>query len=147
MINITSEPKDETYEALLKFAVKRCHSFSLVWRHEIRIKSADDEMFRELAPFLNSESETSKWPGTKLQGEATVRHYKLTRQVLPILFRSEGLYGWLHPKFPEDLALYLSNGENWLASIAHENMSWITDTQLTIKELRQAVPNLQIRQR
>ena len=145
MIYITDEPKGETYQALLKFAVARCESFSLVWRYKMRPKPANDEMLAALAPFLISERDTNKWPGTELHGKATVRHYKFTRQVLPVLFRVDRLYSWLHPKYPEDLALYLPNGGNWLASVAHEHLSWITDTKLTVKELRQAIPDLQVK--
>ena len=145
MIYITDEPEGETYKALLKFAMARCHAFSLVWRYKMRPKPANDEILAALSPFLISERDTNKWPGTKLHGKATVRHYKFTHEVLPVLFRVDGLYSWLHPKCPEDLALYLPNGDNWLASVAHERLSWLTDTKLTIEELCQAVPNLQAR--
>ncbi len=146
MINITDDPKGETYKALLKFAVAHCQSFSLVWRYKMRLKPAEDEMFAALAPFLISERDTKKWPGTELlSGKATIRHYKVAPQVLPVLYRADSLYSWQHPKLPEDLAFYLPNGENWLASVAHEKMAWVADSKLSVETLLKAVPGLQVK--
>jgi hypothetical protein len=110
-------------------------------------KPKSDETRAALAPFLISESETKSWPGTTTNVKCVVRHYKLTGEVLPILCGVEGLYSWLHPKHPEDLAFYLSNGQNWLASVAHERMAWITAPNLTAEQLLKEVPSLQIQVR
>ncbi len=146
MIFITDEPKGKTYEGLFRFAAERCHSFSLVWRRKMGPKPANDETLAALEPFFISEQETGKWPGTKLKGTATVRHYQFTRKVMPVLLRTNGLYSWIHPKYPEDLALYLPNGDHWLASVAHEHLSWITGPDLTVEKLRKEIPGLQVKE-
>lgn len=145
MIRLITEPRDETYKALLSFAVSRCESFSLIWRYRLSSKNVTDNILNSLGPFLVTEEETREWPGTQLlKAKATIRHYQCTPEVLPILYSINGLYQWLHPKYPEDLVFYLKNGESWLTSISHERESWISDTSLTAEELLRAIPTLRI---
>ncbi|HEX8464067.1 MAG TPA: hypothetical protein VF627_05555 [Abditibacterium sp.] len=144
MFYFASEPEGATYEALIQLAIKRCETFSLIWRAKRHPKPAQDEMLLALTEFLIAEKDTKQWPGTLSAGSATIRHYRAVAEVAPILCRIEGLYSWLHPQYPEDLAFYCANGDVWLTSIAHEREAWVEDGNLSLDELLRAVPDLQV---
>ena len=48
-----------------------------------------------------------------------------------LLVQSKGLYDFLTPKLPEDLAVYRQDGSVLLGSVAHEHMGWMN---LTVEE-------------
>jgi len=134
--NIVEEPVGETYQKLLQLASETCASFSLVWRDQLNFELSAEEVASLLQPYLIREQRTDEWPGTKLLGHlATVRHYRLCVETLNVLRQAAGLYAWLEPVFPEDLALYTQDGSVWLGSIAHEQDAWIQGGS----ELEQAI--------
>lgn len=143
MIDLISEPSDQTYADLLRFGMQFCASFSLTWRDQAQFNQSTSDIENILRPFLLRESYTDKWPGTKLyDAKARVRFYRFTDQSLEILLRPSSLYAWLEPDLPEDLALYKTDGSCWLLSIAHELDSAISDEQISITSLRTAVPGI-----
>src|SRR5688500_18588741 len=105
IFDIVVEPRAKTYVDLLDFAAARCESFSLVWRDQLRFEHSAYEIKHDLKPFLLSNIRTDEWPGTKLIGhEAMVRRYRVSDESVKLLHTAPGLYSWLQPKLPEDLA-------------------------------------------
>lgn len=147
MIDIIEEPAGEIYDALLNFVASKCKLFSLVWRHQFKFEKSADEIAIALRPFLISEAQTSKWPGTKLLGhKATLRYYQITSESTAELRRAGRLYAWMQPHVPEDLVFYLSVDEPWLVSVSHENIAWFEDASLTLSEIQNKIPGIRIEQ-
>ena len=74
---------------------------------------------------LIREETASEWPGTQLlDSTARIDHYLLDGRSRELLIEVNGLYSWLAPELPEDLALY-QDGRCWMASIAHERQAWL----------------------
>src|SRR5262245_53963253 len=109
----------EAYRGLLRFALTHSATFSLVTRHDLKTNSAHDRCLDDLRPFLLDEREVSEWPGTQIDGTATLRRYKAVPAALEALYGAvKGLYRWVQPARPEDLAFYDAQGRCWLESTA-----------------------------
>lgn len=145
VFDIIAEPKGQTYIDLLNFAASRCDSFSLVWNAQPRWENSAKEMKQALKPFLVSNLRTDEWPGTRLiGGTALVRRYQVSDESVKLLQKVGGLYSWLQPKLPEDLAFY--TGEVvWLASISHEQEAWFLEESLRTAEIYAYVPEIKIK--
>jgi hypothetical protein len=148
MIEIAKEPKKDVYAALLDFTATRCQTFSLVWRKQLKASESSRRIITVLNPDLYDQRTTDEWPGTRLIGhQAVVRYYNVTKRSLKILKEVPGLYSWLSPALPEDLAFYTSDSKCWMGSISHEKQSWFEDTALTVEEILDSVPGLEIRRK
>lgn len=146
ILDIFAEPQGETYKALVQFSAKRCERFSLVWRQQLKFAPSAQQLAAALQPWLISEAETKSWPGTK-GPLALVRQYRIVRGSREVLQSVEGLYSWLAPDLPEDLAFYDATGKAWLTSVAHEKMAWIEDATLVLEDVRENVPGLEMSKR
>jgi hypothetical protein len=145
VIDIVAEPKGQTYIDLLNFAVSRCESFSLVWRKQFQFEPSAHQIANSLKPFLISNVRTDEWLGTKLIGhEAIVRQYRVSDKSIEILRSVSGLYSWLQPTLPEDLAFYSSGQVGWLASVSHERDAWFLDESLSLDEIYGHVSGIKI---
>ena len=143
--DIVAEPKGQTYIDLINFAAARCVSFSLVWRDQFKFEQSAYEIKQALRPFLISNDRTEEWPGTTLIGhQAIVRHYRVADESVKLLQIADGLYSWLQPSLPEDLAFYASRDTAWLASISHESQAWFLDESVRPAEIHAFVPHLKI---
>ena len=148
MIEVTTEPVGAVYEGLVGLAVKECSTFSLVMRPGLRFDASATRLTGEIAPHLVSELSASSWPGTQLAGgSAVVRHYRLNATTRDLLLTVPGLYAWLCPAYPEDLAFYLSDASVWLGSVAHERFAFFQTAAHSKAELQALVPGLQVRER
>ena len=146
VIDIIAEPKGQTYIDLLNFAASRCESFSLVWRKQFQFESSAHQIANALKSFLISNVRTDEWLGTKLIGhEAVVRQYRVADKSIEILCSVNGLYSWLQPQFPEDLAFYSSGNVGWLASVSHEHDAWFLNESLSLDEIYGHVSGIEIR--
>jgi hypothetical protein len=136
MIEFTNEPRGATYSRLIDIAQTQCTRFSLVWRNDRRNKRHQSELGRRLKPFVLSDIITNEWPGTWTFPYAhNLCTYELSQETATALKMVEGLYDWLAPDFPEDLAFYVEKGEVWLTSVAHECMGWMTSASIKANEL------------
>jgi hypothetical protein len=145
MIDILLEPRGEAYYELLQLAKQHCTSFSLVWQDIFRFNESADNLKRILQPFLIREEHTNIWPGTELLlHKAQVCHYRLTDESVSILADASGLYAWLTPGMPEDLAFYAADDSCWLLSIAHENDAAIISESISSEHIRTAFPALSL---
>jgi hypothetical protein len=141
--SLLSEPADSAYLQLLAFAESRATTFSLVWREQLSFDPSAESIEASLRPFLEREVRTSEWPGTQIIGHfAIVRFYRLTPVSAEVLALASGLYAWVAPQLPEDLAFYAADGRCWLGSVAHEQDSFVDRDPDGLKALRDAVPAL-----
>ena len=96
-----------------------------------------------LKPFLVTESHIDTWPGTQLLGhKAILRRYWLNSESMTLLQNANGLFSWLAPDLPEDLAFYSTENVLWLGTISHEADAWFADTSLSREEIVQNVPGI-----
>jgi hypothetical protein len=143
--DITTEPTHETYMHLLDVAAEVCTTFSLVWRDEFSFAASSADVAADLAGYLVRDEHTDRWPGTILFGnQATVRHYRVTPASISVLKGPRGLYAWLAPVLPEDLAFYSAAGTPWLVTISHEQDAWFELDPGADVEIRRRVPGLTI---
>ncbi|WP_159397588.1 hypothetical protein [Sorangium cellulosum] len=56
---------------------------------------------------------------------------------------ADGVFDWDFPDRPADLAL-MSGADDWLVSVAHERMCFITTTKEELRALCSAVPSLRV---
>jgi hypothetical protein len=142
-LRIATEPADSLYFDLLALAVERCATFSLTWRDQLTYRPSASDLDIALRPFLIREARTNRWPGTVLTDSlATVRHYRLTRDSVPVLRGPASLYAWRAPELPEDLAFYAADGSVWLTTISHEAEAWFENAAQVDSELRRRLPGL-----
>lgn len=134
------------YQALLKWSLEKCAKFSLVWRASLPFNKKAINIERKLKPYFITEIKANEWPGTKIYGPANniVRFYKLTPDSIEILKVAGGIYSWIAPAFPEDLAFYNSEGRPWFASVAHEKMSFFPDPIFSQKEIIKNIGRIKI---
>ncbi len=144
-LDIVEEPAGRTYADLLALASEVCASFSLVWPDELEFEPHADGIASALSEFLIREERSDRWPGTELlDHEATIRHYRISPEAMHVLQRAPGLYAWLAPDRPEDLAFYTNQGAVWLTSVAHERDGWIDDECMSEAAIHARVPGLKI---
>jgi len=145
LITIVEEPKGEAYVALLRFALKHTSFFSLVWRDQLDFLESATSVAETLRSDLLSEHRTNEWPGTHLFGHlATVRLYRMSPSAFSVLRQVGGLYEWVAPERPEDLAFYVGEGNPWLASIAHERDGFVYPDAIDLQDLAGSVQGLRL---
>ena len=162
MLGIFEEPHGQTYDDLLRFAAANCATFSLTW-HLGRYKSTAHQIGQELTPYCISQKLTDHWPGTTrlhysekqpnpIHGRYRIarpkgillRTYQAAPPAIDVLQSVGSLYAWLGPDRPEDLAFYLPDGSTFLASVAHEELSWFMSDMFTQETIRRNMPGLSL---
>lgn len=145
LITILEEPKEETYLQLLQFALRRNSLFSLVWRDQLDFGRSAARLEEAFRPDLVKKVQTDQWPGTRLLGHlATVRIYRLSPSAFVVLAEARGLFEWIAPDRPEDLAFYTREDSPWLGSVAHEKDAFVYPESVDLKELCGDVHGLKI---
>lgn len=143
------EPQGDVYLGLLETAIAHCSLVLLVSRQPDSLSPSANELLDRLSPYLVSQEFASTWPGTRLlpilepPGSALVWSYSYSGPVAGILESvTTGLYQWLEPQLPEDLALLRGRGNVWLGSIAHESDAWLEVTESELADLIRGLPQL-----
>lgn len=145
LASFSAEPTGTTYRQLVAFAAECSPRFSLVWRRGLCETPAADEVATSLAPYLEEETLTNRWPGTVLVNEsAVVRTYRFCEESERLLAAAEGLFAWRGPDRPEDLAFYGRSGECWLGSICGEREAFVWLDRVDLTVLRERVPDLEL---
>ncbi len=141
---VISPLKDSSYSALLSWGLEVCKKFSLVWRDSLPFNQYAKDIESKLASFLILEEHTSEWPGTKIYGppENIIRFYKVSPESIEILKTERNIYAWESPDCPEDLAFYKADGSPWFGSVAHEQMSFFMDPQLSEEEIKTNIADI-----
>lgn len=88
-----------------------------------------------------------EWPGTKLMRAAVpVFWFRPTPEVVTILKASvQGLYGWIFPNLPEDLAFYWPDGGLMLGTISHERLAFLNLEEEEADAFRREAPHISLR--
>ena len=133
LLHSTSDIAGEDYTAFLEHACQHFASFSLVWRPDLSPDQNRRTVGRDLRRYELQKRRGSCWPGTQLSGGSgnshTIITYGLDRDSATVLTRPRSIFGWLSPKYPEDLAFYRKDGHCGFASVAHERLAWILDKE------------------
>jgi len=142
---IDIEPQDDVYRGLLSLGSAKCSMATLVLRDQHR-SSNQTRILHLLDPFLREVRFVEEWPGTQLIGhKAELREYLVTSKLVEVLSNvADRLYAWQEPDHPEDLCLFRSSGQVWLASISHEQDAYLLITNEEVVELREKVPLLRL---
>ncbi len=144
-IDILGKMTRTQYKALVRFALSKSSSLSVVVRDYDRLNGHGKEFLRKLKPHLIREVQTNSWPGTILgDTTATVLFYRSTENMYELLITPKTLYHWQHPDYPEDLVFYMSDGRNWFCSIAHEHDAFFEPEFFTKEEILIQVPGLRL---
>lgn len=132
------------YINLLKYSLKFCDRFNLVVRNSIDFDTQGKELLGSLNKFLINCEEKAEWPGTRLlDDKANVYNYILCIEAIETLTCVvDNLFGWLQPKYPEDLCLFRKNGSNWLVTITHENDGFLLLTDEEFEDINKNIPYL-----
>jgi hypothetical protein len=141
--------KGSKYAALLQWSLEECAKFSLVWQASFKFNTTAQNLERKLRPYLVQEEKTNEWPGTKIHGlpENIIRFYKLIPESAELLKEPGGIYNWLAPDYPEDLALYNLKGYPWFGSVAHERMSFFLAPNFSKEEVVNRIGNIKIEEK
>lgn len=143
-ITVKTKLKGESYKALLRFALRKCASFSLVYNPDLHLNEKAAKIRDVLKPFELRSEETSAWPGTVLLGgKATVIHYRLDENSMTILAERQSLYAWEGPDAPEDLAFYTKDEKCWMSSITHERDAFFNADLVNLSEVRENFSGVQ----
>jgi hypothetical protein len=145
-IDITSEPRGNTYEALIDYLGNRCPIFSLVWREQLLFDDSARMIADQLRPVLIREQRTDEWPGTRLlEHMATVRYYKSTQDSLALLKKQSSLFSWIASSMPEDLAFYNESETCAFGSISYEKDAWFNNKLFDAEDIKAKIPGIKLR--
>lgn len=123
MYRFLVEPRGRTYGDLIEFMRAHAEFGVLV----VRDGESDSELVEEWVSRSSIARREQEWPGTILfDGWATVLEFR-TEDVAGQILQGAvvGLYDWLMPDKPEDLAFLNEDRVPLLTSISHERESWM----------------------
>ena len=140
------EVRDENYRRLLSASVPFCDLAVLVVPSEPEHREWCAEAIEALRPFLRlREFSSQAWPGTVSWGDpAWIYCLDYSAEAAAALgAQVDGLYGWQADRErPEDLALLCEDRREFLASVAHEQASWMWLADNEYEKLCEQVPEL-----
>jgi hypothetical protein len=117
--DLRREPRGDDYRALIEYLASLSTAASLI----IRPNEHTSEP-AELASRVRMRRQVTQWPGTiTLEPTSTMIEYALPDACKALKFAVDGLYEWLCPDRPEDLAMYRPDGTVVLLSCAHERFA------------------------
>lgn len=150
---IVSEPRGPAYEALIRYCAAEGATGTLadLFPKSRAGEQARAEFIKRAEPDLIATELAGRWPLGEPQTGNPAKPTPLWRfglggSVLDFLLDGpRGLYRWKAPKFPEDLAIYRTDGTVLLGTVAHENIGWmnllgpeVLDPRLGLVELQAA---------
>jgi hypothetical protein len=129
VITLTSVPTGATYRDLVSSVAAFAASIGLIIRSpRVQLSSHADAVLAALSPFLISDEEVNRWPGTELVGRRRSR--RLTFSLEPasldvLLGEAASLVDWVNPDLPEDLHLLRADGSTVLGTVTQEEDAWL----------------------
>ncbi len=130
----------KSYLKLLSALLDEEDTFSLVWREQLDFEKSAFDIRDELEGLLISQKLRNCWPGTELIGhQASVIEYRCDDSAHSVLAKPGSIYGWLAPKYPEDLWFASAKNGLGLVTVTHEGDAWVLDSNLA-KKLSQIIP-------
>lgn len=134
------------YAALLEVARGEGLLGQLVVRDQLTAAASVAGLLERL--HVTESLRSNSWPGTRLlegAGLATLHRFLLDRESIEAHLRAtSGVFEWLQPDRPEDLALLRADGSVWFASVAHEREAWFELSTDEAVRLNHAVPQLKL---
>lgn len=128
---LTRDIEGRRYHQLIQTLIQSLHSFSLVWRDQLKHADTAQAIRRTLRHLQICHNRTDRWPGTRIFGTtASVIKFTCDSSAIPILSQPRSLFSWLTPQFPEDLVFWNASGQPVLATVSHETEGWILDHTL-----------------
>lgn len=130
MICITSELVGVKYENFLRYALERSDAFLLVfcdYDSKQSYEKRKKKLREELSGYRIKSRRNPSWPSNEIHTDkykCFVDIHRMSLEVLPFLLKTEGIYNWMYPTYPEDLCFF-KNGKCWFASCAHERFASI----------------------
>lgn len=141
---IIGEPQRQSYEALIRYCAAEGAFGTLVdqfWTTKAG-KAARASFLARAGPYLKAVEIVERWPLNEPQSGCAGRpvplwRFDLTDEMIGLLVECpRGLYGWLNPKLPEDLAVYRIDGSVLLGTVAHEHIGWMNLTSKEASDVR-----------
>lgn len=141
---IVEEPSRDAYRALLREASRSCSCFSLVQHEEVPLDATGLSLLASLTPYLIQSARVSAWPGTVLYDSSAMLYtYSLSAESAHIISDTvDGLYDWLQPAWPEDIAFLRAADDPWLVTISHERDSYLVLSPTEHEAVLRGVPGL-----
>jgi hypothetical protein len=118
---------------LIEYLLRSCSAFHLIWRDQAKFDQEAVSIREELARWELDRWRRSAWPGIRYSTSkpcASVILYKTDPRQIEILKRPGGLFGWVPPKFPEDIGFYDKAGDCYFATVSHEREGWLLNADL-----------------
>ncbi len=124
------ESERAAYPHLLTWVHQNAHTFHLIRRHGLVFSRAADVVSARLEPMLQRRRLTRCWSGTMAIDPAEVSEYLISDESLAILAEQDGIFAWLYPERPEDLAFFHADGHCVFNSVSHHEEAWVCDPAL-----------------
>ncbi len=147
IFDIAREPRREVYLGLLNAARRFGDSFTLVIPTGSYFTAEAMRILTRLEPMQLAKTQTHEWPGTtQYEGPpATLYRYRLDDRSLGALTASaDGLYEWVQPDRPEDIAMLRFDGRAWLVVVAQHEDAYVDVDAVEREQLLTLVPGLAI---
>ena len=142
-MTIYKEPRGDAYEALLRALLPFSRRFSLTVQADMGVECSEGcvALLARLSALGAEQVQRSDWPGTALGSRtAAVWTCDISEESLDELLVVDGLYEWIMPDYPEDLAFYRQNGSVVLGSIAHEQEGFLELSKEELEALARSWP-------
>jgi hypothetical protein len=122
---ILREPRDDEYRALIETVAPMAARALLVLGPSPASARAR-AIVGQLALALRVSEWRNEWPGTRTTVSRKVNEYELSKEIIEVLATAvDGLYEWVTPNAPEDLAFLRPDGSPILYVTAHEEEAFI----------------------
>ncbi|MBQ6569509.1 MAG: hypothetical protein IJL87_04565 [Clostridia bacterium] len=120
--------EDKKYKVFLSVAVKYSDAFSLTTFKSVHKKHLKDSYFETLEFLLPySVEDISEYSLPRHYEKGQKFHvYSLTSDSTQVLGKTDGIYLWRLPDFPEDLCFY-RHKKVWLSTVSHEKLCFLHD--------------------
>ncbi|ULL13101.1 leucine-rich repeat domain-containing protein [Paenibacillus sp. H1-7] len=129
MIQIYNDPKGEAYRRLIDYAIEHSSMFVLATREQMYMNENCHRVLRLLEPYLIKQESCDSLRGKHsiaYSNGGTVYFYACHSEAAQVLrSEAERLLAWSHPHLPEDLGFLDADGNDWLTTVAHEDMAGI----------------------
>ena len=133
VFSICEDIEGDSYKELLKCLLVKCPTFHLVWIDSVTYEASAISIRMELGRWEIDRRRRSAWPGIRYSSSkpiATVIFYKTDPQQIEMLERPKSLFGWMAPKWPEDVGFYAEDRSCAFATVSHERGGWLFDVSV-----------------
>ena len=133
VFSISEDVRGAAYLGLIEYLLRSCSAFHLVWRDQAKFDQEAISIREDLSRWELNRRRSSAWPGIRYSTSkpcASVILYKTDPRQNEILKCPGGLFGWVLPKFPEDIGFYDKAGDCCFVTVSHEKEGWFLNADL-----------------